>query len=1487
MPARWRAFGLQQVEMPLPGGAAAKLGIRYEKWWTLSELVRMLQGAVDSIRLEVPGHDKAEFVVTTGSRRCFHQAKRSHPSGKWSLATLRDEGVLQAIGRELENDTNRFVFASSCRAPELSELCDAACGAESVEEFEHVFLKADSRRRPFGTLCRAWSCSTPDAVDRLRRLKVRTIDEHELREKIGWGLGVLFIETPTELKDTLLAIVDDSVHKTITRHELRQVLTGRGHRLRRLKNPQDAADAVLRTTDDHYFLNAERRLIRERLVQREAAKLLVSRLGEVPSDTVLVGKAGVGKTACIVEVVRALRERGVPVLVLRLDRIPGGRTTGQIGRILDLEESPALVLAAAAESTNRPGVLIVDQLDAVSTMSGRESGAFDVAEALLDETRGLRARVPVHTIVVSREFDWEHDPQLRRLVAKSAEPVKVTEFDVDQVKEILADAGLAPALFGQHQLKLLRLAQNLSLFLESGFVASDAPAFGTAKDLFDRYWDWKRRAVEGRAGHLAGRWAEVVRKVCDEMTSFQRLWVAKERLDGIPSVYLDQMASEGVLTFDGDRYGFGHESFFDYCSARMFCGRLERLVPFLTGAEQHLFRRSQVRQVLVYLRDQDFHRYVQEVREVLSDKRIRVHIKHLVFAFLACVEEPRNEEWAIWESWIEPELNAIESGASGQNTLSALALRSFFGSKSWFRIADERGQVEDWLGARGDRLGDVAVNYLLVHQRHSPARVATLLRPYADCGGRWPQRFREFMGRVQHGASRSLFELFLHLVDNGVLDDGRATVTSNDTFWDMLRRLKEDRPEWIAEALGHRLRRRLHLGLDGDSISYPGPLLGYDDTASAMFVESVAHAPAAFVKHVLPAVLEASDSTVTGNKLPRRDSVWTFLSESSYLSADQSCLKCLARALAAVAQVDRSSARELIADLQGRDSHTANYLLLALFRGEPARYAGEAMSLLYAEPWRLECGTGGNRWWYAMETIQAAFPHCSASARERIETLILGHVDRFERTKEGPRREGRARFALLSAIPAELRGKRARTHFQELERKFGEPLGKDLEIEGGIVGPPIPAESIAKMTDQQWLLAIRKYSAEWSSHRDLRDIQKGGARELAGALVERTGEEPERFARLCLRFPADANPAYLDRVLAGLEKASIGNDLKLQVCRKALAEAFSYCGQSVADVLGSLESPVPAAAIGMVHRLATEHGDPSSEVWQESSADGRRFFDGDIYTSGINSTRGRTALAVAKLLSADGSCLKPFRPTLDRMIEDESPAVVSCVLGTLQAVAHHEPGLALRLLGRANLSEDRLLATRHARYLLHGALYRNFVEVRQFLERMIQSTEPKVCQAGARLLSVASLRHEGAADLVARCLGGSAAHRLGVCEVAAANVAESECRAWCERTLSELFDDEDAEVRKQAAMCFRHIETEPLDEYADLVEAFCGSRAYRDDSWWLLHVLEKSRRPLPGVTVMACERFFDRFDGPEESRTAGLHTIVKLIGSSGFMVEMP
>ena len=169
--------------MTLPGGAAAKIGNRYETWWTLSEFVRMLRGDTEAIHLEVPGIDKAEFVVTTGARRELHQAKRSHPSGKWSLATLRADGLLQAIGRQLADNTERFVFASGSDARELSDLCDAARHAESEDEFERDFLAAKDRKANFEKLLNCWACDLPTTVERLRRIEVHSIDERELERQ--------------------------------------------------------------------------------------------------------------------------------------------------------------------------------------------------------------------------------------------------------------------------------------------------------------------------------------------------------------------------------------------------------------------------------------------------------------------------------------------------------------------------------------------------------------------------------------------------------------------------------------------------------------------------------------------------------------------------------------------------------------------------------------------------------------------------------------------------------------------------------------------------------------------------------------------------------------------------------------------------------------------------------------------------------------------------------------------------------------------------------------------------------------------------------------------------------------------------------------------------------------------------------------------------------------------------------------------------------
>ena len=1461
--------------MTKPDRPADTGGIRYEHWWTLSECVRLLHGATETLRIETLGAGRAELVVTAGTRREIHHARGGHPRGAWGLTTLDPDAgrVLQATGDRLAGNDDRFVVVSGSDARELSGPCAAATEAETAAAFQRDWLTSRSRREWFARLLRFWVCEAPAAFDRLQRIDVRTVGERDLERQVHWGVQALFVADSTQVVTRLLAIVSGSEPCTLTRRELVERLARRGCRPRRLLEPDRAAGTLARATD-RYLEGARRRLLRGVVMPRAAAAELKARLEGTANESVLTGRAGAGKTACVVDAVDALRCQGLPVLAFRLDHAVSATTTTDLGRHLELEESPVLVLAEAARSARQPGVLIVDQVDATATLSGGGSGAGGLIERVVHETRGVRPRARIHTVLVCRAFDWRNDPHLRRLLPTVDVQVEVPELEREEVERVLTEAGFDPSSFGDRQLDILRLPQHLHLLLESGADASGPPAFATATALFDRYWNGKRRRVAALAAPLPDQWIAAVGTLCGEMTSGRQLSAPAEHLDEVSPAYLEHLAAEGVVDLEGRRCGFGHETLLDYCSARVFFNRRESLVSSLESAEQHLSHRTRIRQTLAYLRNADPSLYLRELNRLLESKRIRTHVKDLAFALLAEVPDPTEQEWTIWEKWIAPALKAIADDAVNPDPLSALAWRRFFESESWFAFADRRGVVEGWLAAESDRLATAAVSYLLRHHRHAPDLVAALLEPYADLGGEWTPRLRSFLEWAGHHASRRLFDLFLRLVDNGTLDEARGRTGTNPTFWSMLVELGEHRPEWLPEVVAHRFRRRLAAVRAANEDVGAHELPGFDDAATRMFSRSAEQAPEAFVEHVLGPVLDLSDATLTGSRPPKRDGVWPIVARTEYPEADHACLAGLSAALAVLARDDGKALPDVIANLRRRDTHVANRLLLALYRGAAARRADEAVALLCDEAWRFECGFSDSPQWHAAETIRAVAPHCGSESRERLESTVLDYVAPDERGIRGYRQAGRARFALLSAIPAALRSARATAGAEALERKFGKTADAPREISVDSVASPADGRVEETMTDEQWLGAIARHNPKTPAPASRGELQ-GGRWELAGRLETHAAEDPDRFVRLALKLPADTHPVYLDRTLAALKSAAVPSDLKLQLCKKAFAEWRGPCGRSVADVLGGVSEPLPNDAVRMLHWLATEHEDPVATAWQAEETD-------------IDTARGNAADAIRRLIVQDAGYIARFKVTLDRLMRDPSASVRARAAGALRAIADRDAALGMTLFNRMELAEDALLTAPQVYGFIRDSLGDRFTDVRPVLERMLQSSEPSVREAGARLASLGALEHAGsanpaagaaqlavatmsarpehrsAADLAAEAARGDPAHRLGVAQVAAANLSIPEYRAWSSATLTALFDDEDDAVRRRAASCFRYVKDSPLDTCGDLMEAFCKSRAFGDDPASILETLDASRDRLPGTTCLVCGKFLDHF--AEEAR---------------------
>jgi hypothetical protein len=136
------------------------------------------------------------------------------------------------------------------------------------------------------------------------------------------------------------------------------------------------------------------------------------------------------------------------------------------------------------------------------------------------------------------------------------------------------------------------------------------------------------------------------------------------------------------------------------------------------------------------------------------------------------------------------------------------------------------------------------------------------------------------------------------------------------------------------------------------------------------------------------------------------------------------------------------------------------------------------------------------------------------------------------------------------------------------------------------------------------------------------------------------------------------------------------------VDRIAERENDNYLG----DALGQyLHAEIPDDIIEMIVERALHSPDPEKEGWLE---------DGDPWSYGMNTVRGRAAERLADLLvhDIDGSRSALLAPKLTELAQDPSIAVRSSVARPIAASLRYERPTALAALALLVESDDRLLA---------------------------------------------------------------------------------------------------------------------------------------------------------------------------------------------------
>lgn len=833
---------------------------------------------------------------------------------------------------------------------------------------------------------------------------------------------------------------------------------------------------------------------------------------------------------------------------------------------------------------------------------------------------------------------------------------------------------------------------------------------------------------------------------------------------------------------------------------------------------------------------------------------IRFHIKALVLSWLGSLTDPRNEEWQVIAPYLVRPYEPLFDHTWG------LLYR-----EPWFRVADAEGAVDRLLDHSDPQIVDRAVSVLRAIERERPARVAELLEPYLGRSEEWNRRLVAVAQWADLGADRRFFDFALRLIDTGVLDEARGPIATNSDFWDVGFGLEERSP-WAVEYIQHYLDRRLLLAEErGVANPFDRTEGTIPDTThhEDLFQKAAEGAPEEFVERLLPfflRVIAATARDLDDDERLRHDPIWSYRYRNDRFGLDGALLAAMERALQILAERDPATFGDLADRLGSTSFETANFLAVRGFLGSAETLAERAAAYILADHARFRAGYSDDEHWATRELLAAIYLHLGEEVRRRIEEAIISYDTPWERTARGRNQRGQSRFVLLSGLPEELLSNQAAKELAELRRKFerDEPT-PPRGIIGGFVGSPISSEATEKMTDEQWLRAIERYTGdrEW---RTVGDSLRGGAEELSRELEERTKDDPARFAALSERVPDTANSAYFDAILRGIAGAGeVETESVFRVCCRCHNLPGRPCGRWITMPIEQIAGrPIPDDLLAIVEWYALNDPHPEYEVWQERPEHAESaHYGGDIHMAGINSVRGAAAMTVGALIHGDAERVSRLNHTLDRIAVDASLAVRSCAAYALLAL--YGPGgdrdRAVRLFERLVDASDEILATPWVERFAAYAARTHFEQIQPIVQRMLESESETVQRVGGRQAVLASIADERGTALGFEAAGSaSAAVRRGAAEVAAANISDPDAHEHLSALLTKLFEDENAEVRAETAVAFRRLGERPGEEWALLLGAFVGSPAFGDGVGELFFALGEAEDPPPRETIAACAR---------------------------------
>lgn len=1441
------------------GGYADKLGNRFESRWIVRQLLMLLNERIQSVMLEPVGDDEGGvdlWVVHHDGRREAQQCKVENGANAfWKLADLKRRGVLKHLRNQLQRDSSfEYTLVSDSPAPQLRDLSRSAKDSTSCPESfytDQILASGKHRADAFAEWCRLLDLRHDSVADRAIAFELLTrsgfhqhSDTRETREDLRLIASHSVNGEPDAVIASLADFAADNPRKTIVVTDVSRHLTNAGFELRGIFADERIEPRLAELWDD-FEESVRPNFAGGKQISRPEVQEVLNAIDkeDKPANAIVVhGAAGHGKSGVLSLLAKQLRDRGTPVLAIRLDRrIPQGNPL-QFGRLLGLPESPIKSLVRV--SGNRNCVLILDQLDALRWTSSHSVDGLEVCKGLLRETHAARRLGARLSVVLScRTFDLEHDPQIQTWLKPSTtfavSKIEVKQLPESSLLEFVAAFGVDFSRMTKSRKSLLRSVQNLTIWANLVESEDSSPEFDSGTDLMREFWASRWRELE-RAGFSVAERESLLGALIDHMESNATL-SAPGRMIATHQGLATELQTLHVIQTDRRTVSFCHQSYLDFLIAnrvvtRLSC-RTSAVRDWLGGrSEQSLFRREQLRQLLFLLADESPDQLTNAIDCLIASDDVRFHIKQVVIEAIGQLRP------------IAELVRRVVDLASDDEWRIHILHDVLYGGIEWLDAIHKCDLLVDWLVSSDTSRQNNAVWLLLSVANDHPVLISKALQESLVC------EQDALMAPVLHYSEPQSEpdDVFRYRLERLGLEEDDPYIA-----W---KKLADERPDRAVRLVARHLfnqrpgrrRQRNRDRLETD---------GSNDVRA--IVRAARRRPKLTVRLLIPIALDTA-ARMRGQRMAWKNRMHSD-EPAPYPQTRYSkiLLRMLRAAVTVLARKSPECFQRLSDRLASTRSSRIQSILVRGWSSMPTSFADEAIRWLLADLRRLRCGSQKRkpRWYAAAALVEAMSSHCSCNIFDELEAALLKYRDPDEKrlgqgwlldTRNGHfwNQFGAAQHFLLPALDEGRRSVETTGRIGVLNRKFSESTASFLRRGGvgGSVCSPIRSNDISRISDKQWLRLI--------GNRDIPDRDTRTWRHGPNGFIESSTEhfaqdfgiaakrEPERFAKLALRFPTDAPFAYIAEVLGALEQANPGTEVP-----KYQHDSWQPASREfIEEWLESIEIPddehVSLRLCWLIHHRDVH---PSRQIIQRlieltkyahprpdrlvigCDKAASEVGIGELESNVLNSVRSMAVLAISSILYDHRDLLDEVRPALERRLKDDHPVVRAAIIQVCLPVWNTNRTLAVQWFLALAQSDLRLACSRAAQRFCNNAFPDYADQLTPLVESMCQSSIDDISAEGASEATARWLFYDIFVDLVAKCRNGSDAQRLGVTTIAARFVHDQKYAAKCWPILIQACDDPCSKVREQASRALHSERILEIPGYQSFLNRLLATRAFEDD----------------------------------------------------------